>query len=656
MTDLNLPPELAEVAVGDLTPDQLMALLEATAEGGIRLAFSGKRAARQIARLVRPRTLTTVKSRSFGTADEVGRNLLIEGDNLQSMVTLYKYRGQVDLILTDPPYNTGKDFRYNDRWDEDPNDDGLGDLVDVEDTARHTKWLKFMWPRLQMMKAMLKPGGVLAICIDHRELFRLGQMLDELFGEGNRLAIINWQKSYAPRGDRSHVSTATEYVLVYAKDETRAKTRLLPRTEAMNARYGSPDGDPRPWKSSDLSAGKGKTNQGMVYAIQSPFTGDLHYPPPTCCWRPAQRNLVEMLGDWGVKYKLKALDDDAERAELLSVSTAELKPAKAVVLAEPQASARRKALVRLQEGNWPQVYFGQDGMGRPGFKRYLESVKLGKVPTTYWANDDYEEPLVLGGVSWPHSESGHSQTGITQLDRIVGPNHGFSTVKPLQLIEKIIQIWCPPDGIVMDPFAGSGTTGHAVAELNAAAGTSRRFILIEQGRPEKGDPYARTLTQNRLRRVLSGDWKSGPAEPLGGGFTYKRLTGTIDGAAVLRMARADMRDTVIFAHFNEARRRENLTAVEDDSYTYLVAKNSENEGFFLVWDGPDKNTDLTREVYSAIVAEAKAAGITVGKYHVYARRWVYQRKTTSFYQIPDHILASFGLDVRSEPFTNEDLD
>lgn len=117
-----------------------------------------------------------------------------------------------------------------------------------------------------------------------------------------------------------------------------------------------------------------------------------------------------------------------------------------------------------------------------------------------------------------------------------------------------------------------------------------------------------------------------------------------------------MRDTVIFAHFNESRRRESLTAIEDDSFAYLVAKNAENEGFFLVWDGPEKNTDLTREVYSAIVAEAKAAGITVGRYHVYARRWVYQRKTTSFYQIPDHILASFGLDVRSEPFANEDLD
>lgn len=74
-----------------------------------------------------------------------------------------------------------------------------------------------MYPRLQMMRAMFKPSGVLAICIDSRELFHLGQMLDELFGEENRLAIINWQKSYSPRSDNRHVSTATEYVLVYAE-------------------------------------------------------------------------------------------------------------------------------------------------------------------------------------------------------------------------------------------------------------------------------------------------------------------------------------------------------------------------------------------------------------------------------------------------------
>ncbi|MEK7475106.1 MAG: site-specific DNA-methyltransferase [Candidatus Coatesbacteria bacterium] len=179
----------------------------------------------------------------------------MEGDNLQAMSTLYRERGQVDLVLTDPPYNTGKDFRYNDRWDEDPNDPGLGEFVAADDGARHTKWMRFMWPRLQMMKAMLKPTGVLAVCIDHRELFRLGQMLDELFGQSNRLAIINWQKSAAPRSDNNHISTSTEYVLVYAKDIAKALTGSLERSEKDDRRYSNPDSDPGgDWREGNLTA------------------------------------------------------------------------------------------------------------------------------------------------------------------------------------------------------------------------------------------------------------------------------------------------------------------------------------------------------------------------------------------------------------------
>ena len=156
---------------------------------------------------VRPRIARTIKKYSIGSEQDQSRNLLIEGDNLQAMATLFRERGQVDLILTDPPYNTGNDWRYNDRWEEDPNDPGIGEWVEPDDGARHTKWMRFMWPRLQLMKEMLKPAGVLAICIDHRELFRLGQMLDELFDERNRIAIINWQKASAPRPDNAHVST-----------------------------------------------------------------------------------------------------------------------------------------------------------------------------------------------------------------------------------------------------------------------------------------------------------------------------------------------------------------------------------------------------------------------------------------------------------------
>lgn len=660
MSTGDLPEHLASLRVGDLTRDQLLEALELSSEDGIRISFAGKSGARKLARQVRPRVTRSVVKLGYGQAAERSRNMLFEGDNLQSMVTLYRERGLVDLVLTDPPYNTGNDFRYNDRWDDDPNDPGMGDLVSLDDGARRTKWMRFMWPRLQMMKSMLKPSGVLAICIDHRELFRLGQMLDELFGEENRLGIINWQKSYAPRNDNKHISTATEYVLVYARDATKAKTGLLDRTDSMNAKYTNPDGDPKGiWRPDNASAAKGRQNMGMVYAIQSPFTGELHYPPPSSAWRTAQRTLLETLREWGVKYELKKLDDDQHRADLLSVGVEELKPAKAVVLAEPLKSARRKALARLEAGNWPRIYFGLDGNGRPTPKRYYDQVKKGVVPMTYWAEDEYEIPTELGAVSWEHENSGHSQTGVKELDAIVGPNHGFATVKPLQLFQKIIQLWCPPDGCVLDPFAGSGTTGHAVLANNHQTEADRRFILIEQGRPERGDSYAQTLTADRLSRVCNGDWANGHGAELGGGFTFIRLGKKVDATALLQMERDEMLDTVIGSHFDANRRRgEQLVRVGDEgaSFRYLIARNLDDEGFFLVWDGPDRNTDFTEDVYEACADEARSLGLKSNMYHVYARLYRYQTEGVRFYQIPDRILSDFGLDMRSEPFAAEDDD
>jgi len=170
-----------------LSKDELIEMLLARADAGVNLSFLGKAITRRMARRVRPRVQRTIAKYSVGSEMEQSSNVLVEGDNLHALVTLYRERGQIDLILTDPPYNTGNDFRYNDRWDQDPNDDGIGEWVRPDDPARHTKWIRFMYPRLQMMKLMLRPGGVLAICIDHRELFRLGQTLDEIFGERSTL-------------------------------------------------------------------------------------------------------------------------------------------------------------------------------------------------------------------------------------------------------------------------------------------------------------------------------------------------------------------------------------------------------------------------------------------------------------------------------------
>jgi adenine-specific DNA-methyltransferase len=140
------------------------ALLEA-GKDGIVMSYTGRTAPWQIIRLVKPKLSRIIKKLSVGDEKLQCENEIWDGENLSAMVTLYKYRGQVDLILTDPPYNTGEDFRYNDKWDKDPNDPDLGELVPKDDGSRHSKWLRFMTPRLWMMREMLKPGGVTASSI-----------------------------------------------------------------------------------------------------------------------------------------------------------------------------------------------------------------------------------------------------------------------------------------------------------------------------------------------------------------------------------------------------------------------------------------------------------------------------------------------------------
>lgn len=652
-TRLKVPPEMARLPLKDVTRDQLLEILEANGDAGANLTFSGKTNARRLRRKVRPRVWKEIKSLGSGDSDSRSSNVVIEGDNLQAMVTLYKERGRVDLILTDPPYNTGKDFRYNDRWEDDPNDTDLGDLVGEEDPARHTKWMRFMWPRLQIMKSMLKQTGVLAICIDFRELFRLGQMLDELFGQENRLGVINWQRAATRRNDKQGLSVATEYVLVYARNKAKVSTDLEPRDGES---YSNPDEDPQgDWLGVAPWAPGAKTHQGMLYGVQSPFTGDIHRPPGNQCWANEKPQVKRMFEDWGISYEERDLGDP--------VPGLVIKGCKDPFNPDPASDpALRKAIKtasrRLKQNPLPTLYFTKNGLGRPRKKTYLKDVKSGMVPTTYWAAEVYEQPVEIDSTSWNASESGTTETGNRELSLILGDDHGYETVKPRKLFEKIIHLWCPPEGFVLDPFAGSGTTGHAALAWNASVGTSRRFILIEQGRPERGDSYARTLTAARLQRVVSGQWASGKVKPTGGGFCFRTLGKKVDASVLLQMERDEMVDTVIASHFDSSRRKgDQLTRLERDGepYAYLVGRNADLEGFFLVWDG-NGGTDLTEEVYEECALEAEHAGLKPSPYHVYARLYRYQTEGIRFYQIPDRILADFGLDLTSEPFASENED
>lgn len=656
-------------ALDMLDQEDLLKLLKNMMSGGVVLNFYGKRTAQEIDRKVRPRQTQVIKKLCVGTPEEQAQNTIIEGENLQAMVTLYKERGQVDLILTDPPYNTGQYFRYNDKWDTDPNDPDLGQIVKLEDGSRHTKWMKVILPRLNMMKAMLKPSGVLAICIDDNELFHLGMMLDEVFGEENRIAIINWQKSYAPKNDSKHVSTATEYVLVYAKDKSLAETGLEDRTEAMNKKYKNPDNDPLGlWRNDNATVAT--PSEKDRYGIQSPFTGEIHYPGSRA-WVHPKRSIRRWLEEWGSKYTLVDLHDGRPKALLLkgspiptiqngqNLDNESVVSDSLVMGSEVIKTARGRAETILENQPWPSFYFGSTGTGRPAIKRYLQLVKKGKVPMTYWADEDYDEILEIGTQSWDHEESGHSQSGINELNAIIGKGHAFDTVKPLKLFKKIIQLWCPPNGLVLDPYAGSGTTGHAIFEINYETDSNRRFILIEQGSPERGDKYARSLTQERIRRAITGERPSPSgqlevvAEPLDGGFQFRMLTQKIDSKTVLSMRKDELIDVVITSHWdNNNRGSSSLIRIEDEGYKFLVGRNEQNEGYFLIWNGGDKVGQLDLETYTTVIQEGKKANLKQ-PYHVYARYEIYQSRNIIFYKIPDKILMHLGLNENNDRYHEE---
>lgn len=654
-------------SVDTMSKDELLKIVKKMLSGGISVMFHGKKSASEIKRKVRPRIMKMDKKLSVGSEDEAAKNMLIEGENLQAMVTLYNYKGAIDLIVTDPPYNTGQQFRYNDKWDTDPNDPELGEIVTLDDGSKHTKWMKFMLPRLQMMKDMLKLGGILAICIDDNELYHLGMMLDEIFGEENRIGIINWQKSYSPKNDSKHISSATEYVLVYAKDKDRAMTGLLERDESMNSRYKNKDNDPSgEWTGGDPTASRVTAKDR--YAIQSPFTGTLHYPGAGS-WRNPKKQMKKWLSEWGSEYVEKDLKDGRPKAlvikgapipvldEYSNFDDNSVVEDDKVKKHEFIKECRKKAENIKNNNVWPKLYFLKDGDGRPRLKRYLTDVKQGKVPLTYWADEDYEQIFEIGAQSWDHSESGHSQMGVNELNSIVGKGNGFQTVKPLKLIEKIIQLWCPSSGIVMDPFAGSGTTGHAVLELNHITKSDRRFILIEQGRPEKGDKYARTLTHDRIARVIKGEWvedkKGCCCESLGGGFRFYKIQNKIDAKAILSMKREDLIDVIISSH-NDIAKNKSLVYRLDKGYKFLVAKNNLDQGIFIIWDGPDSIGELNIDTYKQIINEAKLEKLS-SRLIVYARYETYESKNVDFFKIPDKVLAHLGLNEYNEKYNNEEV-
>lgn len=239
-------------------------------------------AAQTPTRVLRPHAAGHV----FGDPAAAAGNLLIQGDNLEALKALLPfYRGQVKCIFIDPPYNTKSAFEHYD------------------DNLEHSQWLTMMLPRLQLLREFLREDGSIWVTIDDNEGHYLKVLMDEVFGRGNFIANVVWQKAYTSNQTAKHISDTHDHVLLFARSADKLKLGKLARTEQQIATFKNPDNDPRgPWKAENLSAGK--YYSAGTFPIEGP-TGKAFLPPPNRYWRCNRAQYDAWLADGRITFGLK---------------------------------------------------------------------------------------------------------------------------------------------------------------------------------------------------------------------------------------------------------------------------------------------------------------------------------------------------------------
>ena len=268
-----------------------------------QFTWVGKNAAKAEAARSTDKTLRPVPEDSVDW--ENTKNLYIEGDNLEVLKLLQRsYMGKVKMIYIDPPYNTGNDFVYDDDFartaaEEDLEAGNVDELglryrKNTDSNGKfHSDWCSMIYPRLLVARLLLTEDGVIFISIDDNEVRNLRNICDEVFGAGNFVATLVWERAFSPKNDAKFISNSHDYIVMYAKNINNFTIGRLPRTEEANARYSNPDNDPRgPWMSSDISV---KTyNSACDYPITTP-SGRVVEPPAGRCWRLSPKAFGERL-------------------------------------------------------------------------------------------------------------------------------------------------------------------------------------------------------------------------------------------------------------------------------------------------------------------------------------------------------------------------
>ena len=444
-----------------------------------RLSFKGRVFVENHHLAVPFHELLPVREKGLSDKASLRDNLIVQGDNLAALKSLLPtYHGRVKCIYIDPPYNTGKEgWAYNDKVNSPLMQDWLGRVVDRDDLTRHDKWCCMMLPRLKLLRELLRDDGVIFVSLDDNEIHHLLCLMDEVFGEHNRVGQIIWHGS--TDNNPTNIATEHEYIVCYAADkqaleEVWKSTRFGPKTALQSI------------------------GAELLDTYAEPEERQKEYSR----WLREHKAQVKPLDDYkfidqgGVFAGSRSVHNpgrEGYRYDVLHPVTGEPCQQPLMGYRFPQSTMERL----LAED---RVIFGADESKIIEIKAYV---------------DDYEAKLgsVIQGID--------SRRGANEIRGIFPDNPQiFKNPKPSTLIRELLSFATDADSIVLDSFAGSGTTAHAVLAQNHDDGGNRRFNLVEC------EDYADSLTAERVRRVINGVSTARDEAlqaGLGGTFSYFEL-------------------------------------------------------------------------------------------------------------------------------------
>ncbi len=438
------------------------------------IQFKGKTAVESYHHVVPHHTLEMDGKLSPAKKPALDGNLIIEGDNLIALKSLLPtHAGRIKCIYIDPPYNTGNEgWIYNDNLTQPQFKEWIGQAVgkEGEDACRHDKWCCMMYPRLQLLKELLRDDGAIFVSIDDNEVHHLRMLMDEVFGEENFVATAIWEKADSPRMDVEYFSARHDYVVVFAKNLNNfCVKRIAYDDENLPDHYDKVDDEGRAYYLKPLRAmgGQGETRAArpkLYYALTAPDGTEVH---------PQLQDGTDGAWRWNKQ--------------------------------------------KVERDKWRIEWKGSGADSSPYFRIYADMSK-GRPPETIF----------------PHEEVGSNRTSRIEIKNVFREGDVFSTPKPIGLLKKLINLVADNDSFILDSFAGSGTTAHAVLELNKEDGGNRKFILVQQPFDTKENETEKfniceQITAERVRRVAKGySYKNGggkinKVEGLGGEFAYVRV-------------------------------------------------------------------------------------------------------------------------------------